>query len=111
MVAELTEVLNRPRLREKYQLDPVAISELIEFLTEICHDVVIVGDVRICRDPDDDMLIETATKGSADVLVSRDEDLTRAVDVISALDSLGIQTLTVARFLALLEARETGDSI
>jgi uncharacterized protein len=111
MVADLTEVLNRPRIREKYQLDPVAISELIEFLTEVGHDVAVAGDVRICRDPDDDVLIETATKGSADVLVSRDEDLTRAVDVISALDSFGIRTLTVARFLALLEAGETGSSI
>jgi putative PIN family toxin of toxin-antitoxin system len=42
MVEELTDVLNRPRLREKYGLDPIAISELIAFLTEVCHEVVIV---------------------------------------------------------------------
>jgi hypothetical protein len=57
------------------------------------------------------MLIEMATTGNADVLVSRDEDLTRPVDMISALDSFGIQTLTVARFLTLLETREAGTSI
>ena len=46
--------------------------------------------------------METALQGSADVLVSRDEDLTRALEVIDYLAPWGIRVLTVRRFLEAL---------
>lgn len=61
--------------------------------------VPVLGRVRVCRDRDDDMLIEVAQEGRADVLVSRDEDLARAPEVTEHLTARGVRTLTVRRFL------------
>jgi putative PIN family toxin of toxin-antitoxin system len=33
--------------------------------------VPITGSIRMCRDPDDDLVIETALNGRADALVKR----------------------------------------
>lgn len=50
------------------------------------------------------MVVETAIEGRARYIVSRDEDLTRDLDLVAALEAYGIEVLTVARFLELLEA-------
>jgi predicted nucleic acid-binding protein len=65
------------------------------------------GDLRLCRGPDDDMVddaivLETAVRGGAAYLVSRDEDVTRDPDLITQLHQRNIETITVQRFLDLL---------
>jgi len=60
---------------------------------------VVRGEAQICRDPKDDMVIETAINGHADALVSRDDDLKRAPEVVSLLAERGIRVLSVQRFL------------
>jgi len=58
------------------------------------------GTLRVCRDPDDDKLLEIAVVGRADYLVTGDQDLL-------ILDPFqGIPILTPAEFLAAL-ARQT----
>jgi uncharacterized protein len=55
--------------------------------------VEIKGAVRVCRDPDDDKLLEIAFVGRANCLVTGDQDLL-------VLDEYqGIPILTPARFL------------
>lgn len=51
------------------------------------------------RDPDDDVLLETALAGHAPYIVSRDEDLTRDLDLHETASRLGIHIATVAQFL------------
>ncbi|MGQ0603582.1 MAG: PIN domain-containing protein [Anaerolineales bacterium] len=58
----------------------------------------------LCRDPDDDIVLETAVVGKATHVVSRDEDITRDTDLFAQLKQLGIEPITVARFLRKLEA-------
>jgi predicted nucleic acid-binding protein len=60
--------------------------------------------MRLCRDPKDDLIIETAIVGGGRYLVSRDEDLTRDLDLVEVLQAYGVEILTVARFLELLDA-------
>jgi predicted nucleic acid-binding protein len=50
------------------------------------------------------MVVETAIEGGARYIVSRDEDLTRDLDLVEALQVYGVEVLTVARFLELLDA-------
>lgn len=64
----------------------------------------ISGGLHLCRDPKDDLILETAIVGRARYLVPRDEDLTRDLDLVSALRGYGIDVLTVARFLEQLGA-------
>lgn len=60
-------------------------------------------DINICRDPEDDLIIETAMKGKAQYIVSRDDDLKFAPEVSAALSISGIIVLSVAKFLSVIE--------
>lgn len=57
------------------------------------------GFLRLTRDPDDDVVVETALRGGADTIVSRDEDLLRDQRLLDLLGAAGIEVLTVQRFL------------
>ena len=58
--------------------------------------VEIPGTLRVCRDPDDDKLLEVAVIGRADCLVTGDQDLL----ILNPFQ--GIPILTPAGFLAIL---------
>jgi predicted nucleic acid-binding protein len=60
MVAELKEVVNRPRLRPYMQADPAVLLELIEADTELTPGKLVLTDV--CRDPKDDQFIACARR-------------------------------------------------
>jgi predicted nucleic acid-binding protein len=53
----------------------------------------------VCRDPDDNILLETALRGRAKYVVSRDEDITRDRDLFTHLGRHGIQAATISHFL------------
>jgi putative PIN family toxin of toxin-antitoxin system len=105
LVAELEQVLLRPRIARKYKLTPEDLDLAME-LRRRAELVKVGGSVRRCRDPKDDMLIETALLGNANFLVSRDEDLTRALDLVEHLAASGIQVLSVRRFLEIIDETE-----
>ncbi len=106
MLEELAEVLARPRIADKYGIRPEDIAELVALLVEKANIVEVSGSVRLCRDPDDDVVLETAVNGQADVIVSRDEDLSRDLDLVALLEERGIRVLTVRHFLAELESAQ-----
>ncbi|MFO7538427.1 MAG: putative toxin-antitoxin system toxin component, PIN family [Chloroflexota bacterium] len=96
MVAELKEVVNRPRLRPYMQADPAVLLELIEADAELTPGKLVLTDV--CRDPKDDQFIACALEGEATYLVTGDADLLdmdsyqgvmmiRAYDFVQLLDS------------------------
>ena len=60
-------------------------------------------DVVICRDKDDDLVIETAVKGKAAYLVTRDDDVKNDKSVLDFLSQSGISVLTVDKFLKIIE--------
>ena len=90
-LAELTEVLSRPKFD-----DYVSMEERALFLTQVAQSaefVPIIQTVRECRDPDDDKILEVALNGRADVIVTGDEDLLsmntwREVGIVTPADYL-----------------------
>jgi putative PIN family toxin of toxin-antitoxin system len=108
LLEELVDVLTRPRILERIGLTSAEIVALVAFIRERAVIVPVLGEVRLCRDPDDDAVIETALLGHADVVVSRDEDLTRDWEVVEPLAQAGVRVLTVSEFLRVLEG-ETVD--
>jgi len=70
---ELADVLARPKF------DPYVTREnrksFIQRLGQIAQFVPIIQLVRECRDPRDDKFLEVALNGSADVIITGDEDL------------------------------------
>ena len=75
LLEELVDVLNRPRIREKYQLTDLDIQTVVSLI--LLRGEVVVPEERItaCRDPKDDKFLEVAVAGKADVIVSGDQDL------------------------------------
>lgn len=98
LFAELADVLARPRIRRRHEGRNDA-EELLTLLRSRARIVEPTGAIRACRDSKDDLILETAIVGRARYLVSRDEDLTRDLDLVAALRTYGIVVVTVARFL------------
>lgn len=100
MLEELAEVLNRPKLKTKYGISEDDIKELLILIEERSEPVLLSGDIAICRDKDDNVVIETAIKGQADFLVTRDDDIKFDKTVSSFLKKYGISVISIAKFLA-----------
>ncbi|HQI57194.1 MAG TPA: putative toxin-antitoxin system toxin component, PIN family [Syntrophorhabdaceae bacterium] len=102
MLEELAEVLNRPRIRDKYGINKNDIEQLLLLIEERSENVLLEGDVSICRDLDDNFVIETAIKGKADFLVSRDDDIKFDRNVSTLLLQYKVTTISVANLLNFL---------
>jgi uncharacterized protein len=48
------------------------------------------GSLHECRDPDDDLILETAIRGQAQYTVTRDDDIKRDLDLIKHLQAHGV---------------------
>ena len=111
LLEELAAVLIRPRFARRFNVTADKLAELLTVLGDEASIANVAGTVHVCRDPKDDMVIETAINGRADVLVSRDDDLKRSPEVAAALLEHNVRVLTVQRFLdALGEAKAQANS-
>ena len=75
LLAELVDVLQRPRIRNKYGITPddvMTVLTLIELRGEF---VIPQRCITACRDLKDNQVLEAAISGRADVIVSGDDDL------------------------------------
>jgi len=99
ILEEIADVLTRPRIQNKYKLSDNDIQEMLRLLQQRARHVELTGAVHLCRDPDDDQVLETALAGGAQVLVSRDDDLKDDVDLVNQMQANGIRVLSVQRFL------------
>lgn len=106
LLEELSEVLTRPRIVRKYPIQATDVEEFLQLLIRHSQIVVPTGSVRECRDPDDDLILETAILGQAQYAVSRDDDIKRDLDLIKHLQAHGVTVLSVQQFLTKLEAGE-----
>jgi putative PIN family toxin of toxin-antitoxin system len=102
ILLELAEVLNRPRIKNKYGLTVEDIRELIILIEERSEHVMLSGEVSICRDKDDNLIIETAIKGQAQHIVTRDDDIKFDNNVSLFLLKYGITVSSVAQFLSIV---------
>jgi putative PIN family toxin of toxin-antitoxin system len=101
--AETAEVLERPRLVRTGEARLLARS-LLAMIRELAEFVTIAGNLQLCRDPNDDVVIETALLGGAELLVTEDKDLIEDPNVRTTLETAGIRVLRVAQFLAEIAA-------
>ena len=75
LLRELLDVLARPRIALKYGVGPADTEALMGLLLARGEGVKPVERISACRDPADDKFLEAAVAGSADFIVSGDEDL------------------------------------
>lgn len=98
LLTELADVLNRPRIREKYALRDEDIRTVIALLLLRGESVEPSRRIDACRDPKDNMILEAAVEGRSDFIVSGDGDLL----VLRAFE--GIPIVESGRFLRELDA-------
>jgi putative PIN family toxin of toxin-antitoxin system len=75
LLTELVDVINRPRIRNKYGLTDEDIRTVIALILLRGEAVVPQEKITACRDPKDDKFLEVAVAGDADLIVSGDDDL------------------------------------
>jgi putative PIN family toxin of toxin-antitoxin system len=97
ILTEIVDVLNRPRIRDKYGFAPGDIETFVALLILRGEVVVPKRRITVCRDPKDNMILEAAADGNADKIVSGDNDL---LDLKNFED---IPTLKPTRFVAEIE--------
>lgn len=105
LLEEIHEVLHRPQIRRRWRLRSGAVASVLALLQDRAIEVIPTGNLRLCRDPDDDIVLETAIVGGAQYFVSRDDDIKRDQALIERLREQGVEVLSVAQFLNLLAAR------
>jgi len=105
LLLELAAVLSRPRIKDKYNIASTDIEELLVLIEERADHVILSGDIAVCRDTNDNFVIETAIKGAAPHIVTRDDDIKFDRSVAVFLSAHGISVSSVARFLSLLQKR------
>ena len=91
---EVRSVLHRARIRKRIRAYPADIDDVLSLVLQHGELVTPVHPITACRDPKDNMLLEVAVEGRADVIVSGDNDLL----VLSPFE--GIQVVSPAEFLA-----------
>lgn len=106
MLEELAEVLNRPKIKNKYGISEKDIKDLLILIEERSEHVLITGNICICRDKDDDAVIETAINGQALFLVTRDDDIKSDKKVSSLLMQYKISVVSIAKFINHLNETE-----
>jgi putative PIN family toxin of toxin-antitoxin system len=105
LLDEIAVVLSRPRIRRAVRFSDERIAQWFTRLRSEAAFVAPEGNLHLCRDPKDNMVLEAAILGEAGHLVSRDADIARDLDLIAHLHKHDIEVVTVAQFLALLDER------
>ena len=73
LLNEITSVTQRQRLRKYFPIEKV--NELVQLLTIIGEKVLVISEVKVCRDIADNFLLALAKDSRADYLVTGDNDL------------------------------------
>ena len=104
-LAEILDVLNRPRLIRRFRYSRQEIETFVRLIAARASVIEISGDLKICRDPDDDEILEAAVRGKSQYLVTRDDDLKRDLDLIKMARRNGVRVVSVRQFLLRLSRR------
>ena len=104
MLAELFEVLTRPKFTRYFTQDDVReLGNLIYERAEIVEPTV---HVTLCRDPKDDIFLDAAIAGQAQYLITGDDDLKGDEALIAKMEqAYGIKVVSVPDFLKQLERK------
>jgi putative PIN family toxin of toxin-antitoxin system len=95
MLAELTDILSRPKFASKIAASMLSVDQLVDGYTALTQLVRPAPTPRVVADPDDDVVIGTALAAKADILVTGDRALLdvgayQGVRITSVTEALGL---------------------
>ena len=97
LLDELSAVLLRPKFQRYFTYDEI--KELTCLIQSYAYIPPSSENIHICRDPKDDIVLECAIDGKADLIVTGDDDL------LCLNPFRDIHILTPAQFVQLLESQ------
>jgi putative PIN family toxin of toxin-antitoxin system len=97
LLNELTIKLALPRIRVKYCVRTEHVEALVSTIVLRGERVIPTRQIKLCRDPDDDMFVKAAAAGQAPYVVTGDDDLL----TLKKFES--VQFITPRAFLAALD--------
>lgn len=97
MLAELTDILARPKFEKKVAASLLTVDQLVDGYAELAQVVRPTPTPRIVSDPDDDVVIGTALAAKADLIVTGDRGLLdvgtyQGTRIVSVTEAIGIIT-------------------
>ncbi|MBI5141483.1 MAG: putative toxin-antitoxin system toxin component, PIN family [Nitrospirae bacterium] len=101
-ITELREVLSRPKFLFKYRIKERQIADMVSLMVERTQRVSLKKTVCVCRDPDDDIVIETAIRGNARYLITGDKDIFEDSSVLAFLMRHGVTAVRAVQFLSVI---------
>lgn len=105
LIGQLEQILSRPKFSKFWPSDRGK-----RILFALRTGVLIQNsalDLRLCRDPDDDALLNLAAGASSDYLVTGDKDLLEDDNLKKVmLEQHGVQVINPNEFLSVLEAQQ-----
>ncbi len=93
---EVLEVMNRPKLRDKYGLKEF-LFDVALILWEFAEVVTDPPPISVVKDPDDNKFLAAALEGKADYLVTGD-----AKDLLIIQEWKGIKIITPSQFITII---------
>jgi len=102
LLKEILDVLQRSRIQKKYKYSAEEIKTYLDLIFQRAEKIEPAGNINLCRDTRDNIVLETALSGQAKYLVTRDDDIKRDPDLIQAMSKSGIEVITVSRFLEVI---------
>lgn len=95
MLAELTDILARPKFANKIAASLMTVDQLVDGYAELAQLVRPTPTPRIVAAPDDDVVIGTALAAKADLLVTGDRGLLdvgayQEIRIVGVAEALGI---------------------
>jgi putative PIN family toxin of toxin-antitoxin system len=103
-IIEIYEVLTRPKFSLKYGITEKEIRELVQNIKDEAERVTLKGNIELCRDPDDDMILETAIRGKAKYLITGDKDITEDKRISLLLSQHGTTVISLSKFFNLISS-------
>ena len=103
-LAEIADVLVRPRLLRRFKYPRLDAELFVRLIAARATVAQTSGELKICRDPDDDNILEAAIHGKAQYLVTRDDDLKRDLDLIKMARRHRVRVVSVRQFLRRLSS-------
>jgi len=101
-LTEIAEVLHRDKFLIAYRFDIKAVADILDSIAANADRVTLKGDIRICRDPDDNIILEAAVRGKVKYLVTGDKDIADDHVVTSFLSQHGVSVVSLSKFLAVI---------
>jgi len=86
----------RTKLLKKFHLEQKLVNQWVQEITASAQLVIPRYVTKICRDPDDNMILDTASGGQADFIITGDKDL------LSIVTFGKIPIITPRRFLEIM---------